>query len=330
MFQDDLSEAQEASSGGPPIRRLPRPGLSMATFVIVIAGVVVAAGLTTKGFMSVINLDSIMTSAAFVGVIAIGATVITLSGNLFSMSLGITAAVAAIVFLAALKFGTVVAIIVSMMVGAGICAAQGWVTAAFEANPIIVTIGAGLIQEGFTLWATGGITVYPPVKASYGWITGRVTGVPVEFLFLLGTVIGVEFLLRWTRFGRGIYGVGENRRAARAAGLRVIGITTGTFAIAGACAGLGGVLLGAFNQSATMNLQGNYTFTSIAAVLVGGTLITGGRGSAVRTLFGALVVTMILSVLLLRGYSTGVQDLGEGILVLTVVVLVQVRGRWKQ
>ncbi len=97
------------------------------------------------------------------------------------------------------------------------------------------------------------------------------------------------------------------------------------FALAGASIGLGGAFLGAFNTGASTYLEGTITFDAIAAVLVGGTAITGGRGSILRTLGGALVIAAISDVLLLRGFATGAQILFKGVLVVAVVVITQVR-----
>jgi ribose/xylose/arabinose/galactoside ABC-type transport system permease subunit len=133
--------------------------------------------------------------------------------------------------------------------------------------------------------------------------------------------IAAELVLRRTRFGRQVYLTGTSKPAAYAAALPVTTIVTGAFAAAGACAGIAGVLLGAFNENATLSIQGNFTYDAIAAALVGGTAISGGRGSAARTLFGAIVIASITSLLLLRGYSTGIQLLARGVIVLGVVVL---------
>ena len=109
--------------------------------------------------------------------------------------------------------------------------------------------------------------------------------------------------------GRRITLIGENRDAARAAGMRIPRITAIAFAIAGASFALGGAFLGAFNKGASAQLEGTSTFDVIAAVLVGGTLISGGRGSALRTLAGAIVIATISDLLLLRGFDTGAQIL---------------------
>ncbi|MEI7626552.1 MAG: ABC transporter permease, partial [Actinomycetota bacterium] len=124
-----------------------------------------------------------------------------------------------------------------------------------------------------------------------------------------------------------VYLVGENRQAATAAGLRVPMIVAGSFAIAGGCAAIAGMLLGAFNQNATLLVGEGFTFDAIAAALVGGSAVTGGRGSVGRALVGALVIAATSDMLLLRGYSTGVQLMVKGLIVFFVVVIAQLNAR---
>jgi ribose/xylose/arabinose/galactoside ABC-type transport system permease subunit len=122
-----------------------------------------------------------------------------------------------------------------------------------------------------------------------------------------------------------MYLIGENRDAASAAGLPVGRVTVVAWAFFGACIALTGIFLAAFNTSATVALGGTLTLDAIAAVLVGGTAIQGGKGSAARTLVGAVLISVISDVLLLRGFSTGLQILVKGLLVLIVVVAVHLR-----
>lgn len=312
---------------GWPRLAIPRVSLSTATIVGIFALIVIIGSVTTTGFATVENLKAILQSSAFVGVIAVGMTVVMLSGNVFSLSLGTTAAVTAITFLWALEFGIAAAIVLTILLGLGICAVQGWIVGWLGANPIIVTIAAGVLQAGVTLKVSGGTTIYPPPDASYSWLANRVGGIPFPFIVFVVLTIVVDAVLRGTSFGRAIYAVGENKRAARAAAISIAAVAAGAFAVAGACTGIAGALIGATNGNASLFIESTYTFDAIAAVLVGGTAVTGGRGSAGRTLFGAIVIATISSLLLLRGYSTGIQIFVKGLIVVVVVVLVQLGSR---
>jgi ribose/xylose/arabinose/galactoside ABC-type transport system permease subunit len=295
--------------------------------VVVFAVVLVVMALTTTNFLTVSNVKAILNATAFVGIIAVGMTVIMLSGNLFSLSLGITTAVSAMVFLFALQAGIVVAIVVTLAFGAAIGAVQGLLIGSIGANAIIVTIGAGALQEGGAVWRADGPVFPPDGETSQNFLVSTVIGIPVPIIVLLVVAALGHWLMRRTRFGREVYLMGDNLHAARAAALPVVWLTAGAFAIAGACAAISGVLVGAFNKNASLLVSGTFTFDAIAAALVGGSAVTGGRGSVARTVIGAIVIATISDMLLLRGYSTGVQLLVKGIVVFLVVILLHINSR---
>ncbi|MCW3007996.1 MAG: transporter permease [Solirubrobacterales bacterium] len=309
-------------------RSLPVAQLLLRVITAAFAAILVIGALTTEGFLSVDNVKAILGSTAFVGIIAVGITVIMLSGNLFSLSLGTTTAVCAMLFLFALQAGIVVAIVATVALGAVLGAAQGLLIGSIGANAIIVTIGAGALQEGGAVWASGGSAVFPPKNApGMSFLADTILGVPFAVYVLVVLAVAGEYLMRRTRFGREIYLMGENKRAARAAALPIVALTAGAFAVAGACAAIAGVLIGAFNQNASLLVSGTFTYDAIAAALVGGSVVTGGRGSIARTVAGAVVIATISDLLLLRGYSTGVQILVKGAVVLVVVVLLHINQR---
>ncbi len=293
----------------------------------IVALVIVVAAVTTPGFATVDNGKAILSATAFVGIIAVGSTLIMLSGNLFSMSLGTTTAVTSVLFLYTLRSGVVVAIVVTLLVGVAIFALQGALVGSIGANPIIVTIGAGAIQVGITTWLAPGNVSPPSGDSSVEFLSRNLFGLPFSIYVFVAVAILGELTLRRTRFGRQMYLLGENREAARAAGLPVASITTAAFAVAGLCVATTGILVGAFNQNSNLAVSGTFTFDAIAAVLVGGSAVSGGRGSVVRTVVGALVIAVVSDLLLLRGGSTGVQVLVKGVIVIAVVVLVHVTSR---
>jgi ribose/xylose/arabinose/galactoside ABC-type transport system permease subunit len=292
--------------------------------ILLLTGLLAVAAMTTAGFWSSTNLRSVLFSGALVGIVATGLTLITLSGSILSMSLGITAAVSAIWFVSFLDMGIPLAIVTTLALGGAICAAQGALVGFWDANPIIVTIGAGVVQSGMVQWLTGGASQQPPANADYVFLTKVVFEVPVAFYVLIAVALLIEIMLRRTVLGRTMYLVGANKPAARAAALSVPTVIIAAFAIAGACAACTGILLGATNESADLNLEGTLTFDSIAAVLVVGTVITGGHGSAARSAGGALGIAAISSILILRGYNPGVRLLVIGVVVLTVVIVAHI------
>lgn len=288
--------------------------------------VLVVLALTTDRFLSVENIKAILSSASIVGIMALGLTFITLIGSLVSLAIAATAVMGAMVFLAELHLGLVPALAISMAAGAVVTALQGLIIGAWGANPVILTIGAGFLLSGITTKASSGVIVQP-TGGGYSTLNSTPLGVPLGVYVMVALALVFQFVLKRTVLGRRITLIGENRDAARAAGMRIPRITAIAFAIAGASFALGGAFLGAFNKGASAQLEGTSTFDVIAAVLVGGTLISGGRGSALRTLAGAIVIATISDLLLLRGFNTGAQILLKGVLVVVVVLATWVASR---
>jgi len=302
--------------------------IALTVWIGILSVVTVYGALTTTGFLTVSNMKAILTAASFVGIIAVGLTVIVLSGNLFSLALGQTAAISAMVFLWTLQWGLAAAILLTLLLGLVIGAVQGFAVGAWGANPIIVTIGAAGLIEGMAVWLSHGESIVPPSdETSWEHLANPLFGLPVPvYVFIVVTII-LAVVMRRTRFGRQIYLLGENRVAARAAALPITLLTVGAFGIASLYTAGAGVLIGATSANASLLLTGSYTYDAIAAALVGGNAVTGGRGSIARTAAGAIFIATISDMLLLRGYSTGGQILVRGIIVVVVVVLTNLRER---
>jgi simple sugar transport system permease protein/ribose transport system permease protein len=329
--RESLPRRAGAVTAPPPsargvIRRVPSgwraDPLDVAIVVVVLA--VIVAGVLTTRFFSLANARAILASSAWVGISAIGATVVMIAGSAVSLAVSQTATVAAMIFLETQQLGLPVAIILTLAGGVAITALQGAVVGFWTANPIVLTIAAGFAIDGVAIWISGGTTVYPRVSG-FSALNDTPLGLPLAVFVLLGLTIVTEWFLRRTTAGRQLYLLGENPAAARAAGLPVGRVTVIAWAILGACIALTGIFLAAFNTSANSSLGGTLSLDAIAAVLVGGTAIGGGKGSALRTLGGAVLISAISDLLLLRGLSTGIQLLVKGVLVLMVVVAVHVR-----
>lgn len=309
-------------------RRRPEPVqyLSYAVFAVAL-GLIAYGAVDTPGFLTGTNIRSILAQSAYIGVFAVATTLIMISGNLFSLSLAVTGAVTATTFLALLSHGLAVAIAGTLALGTAILLVQGLAVGVLGANPIIISIAAGGLQEGVFLWATKGSTIVPPVgNTSYQWLNKLLTlpwigQLPLAVYILLLIVLVLELVLRFSRFGKLLFLVGENRIAARAAGLPTAFIIAGAFAVAGLCTAIAGIELGAFNASGSLLVESNFTYDGIAAAIVGGSAIAGGGGSMIQALGGAILIQAISDILLLRGYSEGWQILVKGFIVFVVVVL---------
>jgi ribose/xylose/arabinose/galactoside ABC-type transport system permease subunit len=304
--------------------RVPPPHSTRGRVLVAIRLVAVLAlitvAVTTPGFCTAVSLFSLLNTTSFIGCVAVGMTFITLSGNLMSFALGLTLSTSGIVFIAALPLGVAGAMIVAFAFGAALTGVQGFVIGYFRANPIIVSMAAlALITGGATL-ITQGQGVYPQGDAA-GILKGRVLGVPIPLAAFITTVVIAQIVLSFTSFGRHLYMVGSNWRAALAAGLAPARVVLGAYIAAGLCTALAGMLMAARYSSGDLELGLGYDYSAISAVLVGGTAVRGGEGSAIRSLVGAFIIAVCQVLLLLHGYSTQIQYLVIGVIVLMVIML---------
>lgn len=303
-----------------------RGDLAIDALVVLAVLAVVVVGLSTHRFATLANAKAIITSASLVGIAALGLTLIMIGGAAVSLAISQTVAAVGMVFLSAQSLGLVPALVIAIVVGAAITGAQGVVVGYAAANPVVLTIAASFAIAGVATGVTGGVSVSPSGSA-YDRLNATPGGLALCAYVLIVLTIAVEWVLRSTGFGRSLYLVGENRTAARAAGMPVGRTTTAAWVGAGGLFATAAVFTAAFNTSANVNLGGTLTFDAIAAVLAGGTPISGGGGSALRTLAGAVLIAAVSDILLLRGYSTGIQVMVKGLIVLAVVLLVHLRSR---
>jgi ribose/xylose/arabinose/galactoside ABC-type transport system permease subunit len=318
--------ATETSTVGvePPLRRwtarLGWPEVLAAASVVVL----VVAGASTDRFLSYDNFRAIATSASLVGIAALGLTLIVIGGTTVSLAISPSVAVCAMVFLAAQSAGLVTALVAAVVVGAVVTGVQGVIVGYGAANPIVLTIAAGFAITGLATWIGGGTSV-APTGTGYTALNATPGGIALSVWVLVILTVLLQVVLDRSTFGRTLYLTGENRPAARAAGLPVGRVVAVAWLFAGGFFAIAAAFSGAFNTSANINLGGTLTFDAIAAVLAGGTPIAGGKGSAWRTLGGVLLIATVSDILLLRGYSTGAQTMVKGLIVLAVIVVVHIR-----
>ena len=173
---------------------------------------------------------------------------------------------------------------------------------------------------GIVTLTTGGRGIYPEGSEA-DVLKGNIGPVPKSLAAFLLTVIVGQLILSFTHFGRNVIMVGSNLRAAEAAGIDTWRTVTGAYVIAGLCTAFSAVLMAARYASGDMEHGLGYDYHAISAVLVGGTFIGGGHGSALRTLAGAFIIAVVEGLLLLNGFSTQWQYLTIGIIVLGVMML---------
>lgn len=292
------------------------PTITLSALIVILA----VGGTTTHSFLSGDNLLNIVQVASLTGIIALGTTFLTLSGNFFSLSLEQTGALCSISFAAMIGWGLPwpLAVLLTVAVGCACGALQG-AFVAFGANPIIVTIAGGAAIIGLASVLTGSHAVIIR-STNVQWIgTSQPLGVPITtWTFLAMSVVAQVVLVR-TRFGRSVMLTGSNRPAARAVGLPIGRISSNAFIISAGCAAVAGIFVAAqSNRGLVTNLAGS-NLDVVAAVLIGGTSIQGGDGSVFRTALGAIFIALLQNLLILRGYSSGLRELVEGLAIVVGV-----------
>ncbi len=278
------------------------------------------ATLTIPGFSSNANVSAIMYSTSAVGIAAVGMALITLSGNLFMLSMGATAAVSTILFASFLYLGLLPSLVVVVMIGALFGFAQGLAVGLFRTNPIITTIAIASIITGAGSFYSGGLTVVGQGDAS--WLgVGRTLGLPNQILLFLLAAVVLGFVVERTRFGRELRLIGLNPKAASFTGLRVERTLVLAYVFAAMAAAFAGALYGSQAAQGNLKLGAGLDFDAIAAVLVGGVAIRGGQGRVLDAAIGAVFLAMISNILLLKGLSLEIQLIVKGLVVIGSVIL---------
>ncbi|MGH2636042.1 MAG: ABC transporter permease [Actinomycetota bacterium] len=312
---DDALEAAEAE-------RLASPWRVPAIVGAAVLALLVIGWITTPRFVTVDNALIIVRSASIIGIVAVALTFVTISGNFFSLSLGETASFSAIAFsfVVSEDWGVPAAVGLTLTFAIAIGILQGAVVAA-GANPIITTLGAGAALFGLAAVLTDNKTIRTGSNVA-DWIgRGRPLGIPSQTWAFVVLSIMAAVVLAKTPFGRRLTLVGSNAAAATAAGLRRSTVAIAAFAIASLGAGLAGMFTAAQVGQGITDQFPELNINAIAAVLVGGAVVSGGEGSMLRTALGAVFIAGLDNLLVIRGHSYGVRLTVTGLAVLAGVAL---------
>lgn len=292
---------------------------ALLTLVLVIA----LGAIRYPEFATPENLLNILRQNSMLGLVALGMTAVILAGAI-DLSVGAVLAVAGIVAATVAPHGATAAILAGVGTGATLGTINGVLVVRGRMPSFVVTLAMMIAARGLALAVTGEQSVrLPPGIPALTWLgRGWVGPVPVPVLLLLAAYALGWVVLRHTPFGRHIHAVGDDADAARLLGLGVQRVLVATFALSGALAGLAGVVLAARLGAAAPVAGTGWELDAIAAVVVGGTLLTGGSGGAGLTLVGLLLLGVILNLLNLEGtLSPWWQWVIRGLFLLTVVYL---------
>jgi ribose/xylose/arabinose/galactoside ABC-type transport system permease subunit len=316
---------QRATFGAVLRRWLLRPEAPALVFLAVL---VVAFSITSDKFLSTTNLESILVSVAVLGIVALAVNQVILCGEIdisTGSMLGLCAVAAGAV--AVSTGGLILPLLAGVAVGAVAGAVNGLLVTAGRIPSIIVTLGMLYALRGVILLVTGGswITGVPAETRVLG--TGSVLGIELPVFVLLILFVVMELVSRHSTWGRNVFAVGGNRRAARFAGLPIDRTRFLAFVLVGVFVGIASVIYLGRAGSVQTNTGTGLELQVVAAVVIGGTSISGGRGSSLAALTGAVLIGVILNGLILLGVPGIWQQAVLGALILLAVATDVVRRR---
>lgn len=292
---------------------------------ILVALIVLMAvlSLATDNFMSSYNMSVVARQAAFVGLVALGQTLVLLVGGI-DLSVGAAAGLSAIVgSLLLTMFGVHPYLVIPLTMAFGLCLGliNGFFVAGLRLNPFIVTLATWEIFAGLTMVITKGYPIRP-LGETFGFFgKGEILSVPVPVLVFLFSGLLLIWLLTQTRFGRNIFAVGGNRDAAVLVGIKVKFVEFIVFGLAGMFAALAGILFASRMDAGQPSVGEGWLMGAITAAILGGTSLRGGQGSIVGTMLGAMLLTVLANGTVLLNVSGFWQRVIVGGVVLIAVLV---------
>ena len=268
--------------------------LNELTIVVAFAAIALALALTTPQFVTADNVISILLASSLIGIVAVGETFVIVTGGI-DLSTGSVVALAGVLSGLAIqaKWGIGAAVLVGIGLGALCGAFNAFAVTMLNMSPFIVTLAVLAMARGLAFIVTGGNTVFGFPDAYDNIGGGNLGPLPIAALITLGVFVVAWIVLAWTVFGAEVYAVGGNREAARLAGIPVGRTLALVYIIAGALSGLGGVVLTGRLDSAQPIAAVGLELNAIAAVVIGGASLFGGKGSMLGTLLGVLIIGLI-------------------------------------
>ncbi|MQA77959.1 MAG: ABC transporter permease [Streptosporangiales bacterium] len=295
--------------------------------MMILLGVLVVlcvVGYVTKpdAFLSESNISTMLRLAAAIGVVSVGMTFVIISGGI-DLSVGSLVALASVwmTTVATQSYGPFVMVLCACAVGLGAGLINGLLIAYGRLVPFIATLAMYASARGLAERLSGRRTQVVTELGFLDVFRGDLLGIPV-LIWMLAAVFGVGWVvLNRTTFGRRTFAVGGNAEAARLAGINVKRHLAVVYGIAGLCCGIAAVMVVARATSGASTNGMFYELDAIAAVVIGGTLLSGGRGTLIGTLIGVLIFTVVNSIFAQNNLETDIQNIAKGAIIVAAVLL---------
>ncbi len=305
--------------------------LEQNLIVVALLLLILLFGLASENFFSMVTLTTILNQLPALTVITVGMTLVLIVAGI-DLSVGSVLGLSAtVVGVAIVEWGAPLplAVIGGILVGLAAGAINGMLVAWWRLPAFIVTLGMLEMARGAAYLNTGSQTIYIGLEVQKLALPLPGIGVSAALLMAVAIVIGAQFVLSRTVFGRYLIAIGSNEQAARMAGIDARPYRLGVLALSGALAGIGGAFNAAYLGSADPNAGIGLELAAIAAAVIGGTSLMGGRGSIVGAFAGVLIITTLQSGLAQIGASEPTKRLITGGVIIVAVIIDQWRARHK-
>jgi ribose/xylose/arabinose/galactoside ABC-type transport system permease subunit len=282
---------------------------------------VVVAVILYPGFLEPANLRDILSQNSAVGIIAVGMTLILLTGG-FDLSVGATFALSGTVFAGvALSQGVMMGSLAGLAAGLAAGLVNGLLVAVLNVNPFVATLGSSSVISGLAYIYSNSAPFIVEDIAFRNLGVARVAGIPLPVVILVLTFIVGWFLVHRTTYGRNIFAVGGNREAARLSGLPVAALVISTYVITGLLAGLAGMISASRLGVGQADVGSTIALDVIAVVVIGGTSLLGGEGAIWRTVVGLLILATLTNVFFSLNVDQNWQLIAKGLIIVGAVAL---------
>jgi ribose transport system permease protein len=300
------------------------PVLRNLGLVLVLLVLAIVGAATSDNFLTADNLKNILVSSSVIGVVTVGMTFVIIGGGI-DLSVGAIVALASIwaTTLATQSYGAGVMILCALLVGAGCGLVNGVLIAYGALVPFIATLAMMVSARGLAAKMADNKTQIIEARAIKKIALGDVAGVPYLVIIFAAVVLVGWLLLNRTTFGRRTFAIGGNPEATRLAGIDVRRHTALLYVLSGVCCGIAAIMLIARTTTGSSTHGQLYELDAIAAVIIGGTLLTGGRGTLIGSILGVLVFTTITNIFILNNLATSVQNIAKGVIIVVAVLLQQ-------
>ncbi|MEU7905239.1 ABC transporter permease [Actinoplanes sp. NPDC049118] len=303
-------------------------GLVGVLVILVIIGIVTRPELYGDPTWVKNNVFTILQQASAIGVVTVGMTFVIIGGGI-DLSVGAIIALAGVwsTTLATQSYGAAGMIFTALVVGVAVGLVNGVLISYGRLVPFIATLAMMVAARGLAAQISGKQTQVSTNSTINAIATTKIAGIPL-LVIILGVVVTLGWvLLNRTTFGRRTVAVGGNTEAARLAGINVRWHTVLLYALSGLCCGIAAIMLTSQATSAQAAMANLYELDAIAAAIIGGTLLSGGRGTIIGALFGVLVFSTITNLFAINNLSTEVQNMVKGGIIVAAVLIQQFRFR---